>query len=83
MKIELTPNGMGSRVFDKDGNEITGITDISVHASVNNPTKAEISLGYIETTSVQCEKRCFIVGPYRDVIGVVLKNGSTIIFDED
>lgn len=53
MKIELTPHGMGSRVFDREGNEITGITDISVHASINHPTKAEITLGYIETTTAK------------------------------
>lgn len=82
MKIELTPNGYGSRVFGKDGNEIRGITDISVHASVGKATRAEISFGLIKTTSVECDERLFCVGPYRDVIGVVLKDGSIIKFDE-
>lgn len=82
MKIEITKTGIGSRVFNDDGSEIQGLTSISIYASVDNPTRADLNLLFIDATAMIDDPR-FIVGPYDDVVGLILKDGRIINLAEE
>lgn len=40
--LELTPRGECSKVFLADGEELAGVTSVTVHAKVGEPTRVTI-----------------------------------------
>lgn len=76
MKFHITRDSQGSKIFSDDGKELNlCATRISIEASVDEPSHATVELLCVETTAF-CEKPNFRVGPYDNVVGVFLADGT-------
>ncbi len=79
MKILMPSNiSHGTKVFNDDGTEVKGLVKVVVTAELDQPVTADLHLSFIDATEIMDAEPCFMVGAYRDVVGVILKDGTKV-----
>lgn len=83
MRIEITKNGFGSKVFDDDGNDLSEkmhLRAITVQCQANAPTRAIMEMIMVEAQAFNPAESFYSVGGHSHVKGVILEDDTIEFF---